>query len=496
MLPPPALHRSTQARRVVWPRWGLREVTAEGSGFEGSRGGGGLNQDQIWSQVQEELRFQLAKRTYDMWLKNTSVVSADGGTFRIGVPSKLAKDWLEDRFSGLIQETLQAVTGAEVDIDFVIAPSEHRPAHAMFDGDDRNGSENGHEIAVEVESRVVTSSELNARFRFSSFVVGHNSQFAHAAAKAVAEAPGDSYNPLFLYGGVGLGKTHLMHAIGHEVHDRFPRKRVVYMTSEQFTNEVITSIATARMGEFRHKYRTVDVLLIDDVQFLAGKDRTKEEFFHTFNALHEINKQIVISSDRPPKEIPTLEDRLRSRFEWGLIADIQPPDFETRLAILHSKLGANTLIPEEVLNFIAHKVQRNIRELEGALTRIQAFAAVHQRQIDEEEAARLLSDIIPAGTRKPINVERIQSLVADYYNVTLDDMKGKRRDKHIVFPRQVAMYLVREETPSSLPAIGKAFGGRDHTTALHSIEKIANELKEDERLRYEVQSIREKLYVQ
>jgi chromosomal replication initiator protein len=456
-----------------------------------------LNQDQIWSQVQEELRFQLAKRTYDMWLKNTSVVSADGGTFRIGVPSKLAKDWLEDRFSGLIQETLQAVTGSEVDIDFVIAPSGHRPAHAMFDDDHAsdNGHDNGNEPAVEVAG--VTPSELNARFRFSSFVVGHNSQFAHAAAKAVAEAPGDSYNPLFLYGGVGLGKTHLMHAIGHEVHDRFPRKRVVYLTSEQFTNEVISSIATARMGEFRHKYRTVDVLLIDDVQFLAGKDRTKEEFFHTFNALHEINKQIVISSDRPPKEIPTLEDRLRSRFEWGLIADIQPPDFETRLAILHRKLGDHgSLIPEEVLSFIAHKVQRNIRELEGALTRVQAFAAVHQRQVDEDEAARLLSDIIPAGTRKPINVERIQVLVADYYNVTLDDMKGKRRDKHIVFPRQVAMYLVREETPSSLPAIGKAFGGRDHTTALHSIEKIANELKEDERLRYEVQAIREKLYVQ
>ena len=460
-----------------------------------------MNQDQIWSQVQEELRFQLAKRTYDMWLKNTSVVSADGGTFRIGVPSKLAKDWLEDRFSGLIQETLQAVTGSEVDIDFVIAPTGHRPAHTLFDGDDDHRTAHGHENGVEAvaEPAVVAPapSELNARFRFSSFVVGHNSQFAHAAAKAVAEAPGDSYNPLFLYGGVGLGKTHLMHAIGHEVHDRFPRKRVVYLTSEQFTNEVISSIATARMGEFRHKYRTVDVLLIDDVQFLAGKDRTKEEFFHTFNALHEINKQIVISSDRPPKEIPTLEDRLRSRFEWGLIADIQPPDFETRLAILHSKLGNNgSLIPEEVLSFIAHKVQRNIRELEGALTRVQAFAAVHQRQVDEDEAARLLSDIIPAGTRKPINVERIQVLVADYYNVTLEDMKGKRRDKHIVFPRQVAMFLVREETPSSLPAIGKAFGGRDHTTALHSIEKIANELKEDERLRYEVQAIREKLYVQ
>jgi chromosomal replication initiator protein len=460
-----------------------------------------VNQDQIWSQVQEELRFQLAKRTYDMWLKNTSVVSADGSTFRIGVPSKLAKDWLEDRFSGLIQETLQAVTGAEVGIDFVISPSSHRPPLVATDGDDvdglsANGHENGHENGVETDLAPAPS-ELNARFRFSSFVVGHNSQFAHAAAKAVAEAPGDSYNPLFLYGGVGLGKTHLMHAIGHEVHDRFPRKRVVYLTSEQFTNEVISSIATARMGEFRHKYRTVDVLLIDDVQFLAGKDRTKEEFFHTFNALHEINKQIVISSDRPPKEIPTLEDRLRSRFEWGLIADIQPPDFETRLAILHSKLGGHTsLVPEEVLNFIAHKVQRNIRELEGALTRVQAFAAVHQRSVDEDEAARLLADIIPAGTRKPINVDRIQLLVADFYNVTLEDMKSKRRDKHIVFPRQVAMFLVREETPSSLPAIGKAFGGRDHTTALHSIEKIANELKEDERLRFEVQAIRERLYAE
>jgi len=453
-----------------------------------------VNQDQIWSQVQEELRFQLAKRTYDMWLKNTSVVSADGSTFRIGVPSKLAKDWLEDRFSGLIQETLQAVTGAEVGIDFVISPSSHRPPLVATDGEDDDGlSANGHENGPEkgAEPDIAPApSELNVRFRFSSFVVGHNSQ-------AVAEAPGDSYNPLFLYGGVGLGKTHLMHAIGHEVHDRFPRKRVVYLTSEQFTNEVISSIATARMGEFRHKYRTVDVLLIDDVQFLAGKDRTKEEFFHTFNALHEINKQIVISSDRPPKEIPTLEDRLRSRFEWGLIADIQPPDFETRLAILHSKLGGRTsLVPEEVLNFIAHKVQRNIRELEGALTRVQAFAAVHQRSVDEDEAARLLADIIPAGTRKPINVDRIQMLVADFYNITLEDMKSKRRDKHIVFPRQVAMFLVREETPSSLPAIGKAFGGRDHTTALHSIEKIANELKEDERLRFEVQAIREHLYAE
>ena len=260
-------------------------------------------------------------------------------------------------------------------------------------------------------------------------------------------------------------------------------------------NEVIASIQNARQSELRMKYRTVDVLLIDDIQFLAGKDRTKEEFFHTFNALHEINRQIVISSDRPPKEIPTLEDRLRSRFEQGLLADIQPPDFETRLAILKSKLGiSGGLISEPVLTFIAHKVQKNIRELEGALTRVLAFSAIHQHQVDEDTAARLLEDIIPAGARRPLTIERIQEVVADYYQLSIEDVKSKRRDKLIVFPRQVAMYIVREETPSSLPVIGQAFGGRDHTTALHSIDKIANELKEDDRLRYEVEAIRERLY--
>jgi len=444
--------------------------------------------DQIWSAVQEELRFQLAKPSYETWLKNTALLSAEGGIFRIGVPSKLAKDWLEDRFAGLIQETLQAVTGTEVEVDFVVSATDHRPGadgeEVLLTVDD-----------VEEQAPAIAPSELNEKFKFSSFVVGNNSRFAHAAAKAVADAPGETYNPLFLYGGVGLGKTHLMHAIGHEVRRRFPAKRVLYQPSEQFMNEVIASIQNARQSELRMKYRTVDVLLIDDIQFLAGKDRTKEEFFHTFNALHEINKQIVISSDRPPKEIPTLEDRLRSRFEQGLLADIQPPDFETRLAILKSKLGSKSgTVSEEVLSFIAHKVQKNIRELEGALTRILAFSAIHQRQISETDAADLLTDIIPAGTRRPLTIGRIQETVADYYQISLEDMKSKRRDKHIVFPRQVAMFLVREETPSSLPAIGQAFGGRDHTTALHSIEKIMNELKEDDRLRYELQALRERLY--
>jgi chromosomal replication initiator protein len=447
-----------------------------------------VNQDQIWTAVQDELRFQLAKPSYETWLRNTSLLSADGSIYRVGVPSKLAKDWLEDRFAGLIQETLQAVTGNEVEVDFVVSSNGHRSA--LAGEDDLLAADDMPEPAPPAGQ-----SELSEKFKFSSFVVGNNSRFAHAAAKAVADAPGETYNPLFLYGGVGLGKTHLMHAIGHEVRRRFPKKRVLYLTSEQFMNEVIASIQTARMSEFRVTYRTVDVLLIDDIQFLAGKDRTKEEFFHTFNALHEINKQIVISSDRPPKEIPTLEDRLRSRFEQGLLADIQPPDFETRLAILRSKLSANAnLVSEAVLTFIAHKVQKNIRELEGALTRVLAFSAIHQRPVDEEEAARLLEDIIPAGNRRPLTIDRIQETVAEYYQVSVEDMKSKRRDKHIVFPRQVAMFVVREETPSSLPVIGQAFGGRDHTTALHSIEKIMNELKEDERLRYEVQSIRERLY--
>jgi chromosomal replication initiator protein len=445
-----------------------------------------VNQDQVWTALKDELRFQLARPSYETWLKPTVLLSVEASTYRVGVPSKLARDWLEDRFAGMIQETLQAITGAEAEVDFVISDNGHRTDLA-----DEYSRE---EPAVEQVDQLAHG-DLNERFKFSTFVVGSNSRFPHAAAKAVADAPGNSYNPLFLYGGVGLGKTHLMHAIGHEVHRNFPKKRVMYLTSEQFMNEVISSIQTNRMSELRVKYRTVDVLLIDDIQFLASANRTKEEFFHTFNALHEINKQIVISSDRPPKEIPTLEDRLRSRFEQGLLADIQPPDFETRLAILRSKVGANGgLISESVLTFIAHKVQKNIRELEGALTRVLAYSAIHQRQIDDETAARLLEDIIPAGARRPLTIDRIQEVVADYYQLTVEELKSKRRDKHIVFPRQVAMYIVREETPSSLPVIGQAFGGRDHTTALHSIDKIENELKEDERLRYDMQSLRERLY--
>jgi len=336
-----------------------------------------MNPEQIWQAAQEELRFQLSKPSYETWLKNASLVGRERNDFRIGVPTKLAKDWLEDRYSAMIKETLSAIVSGDVTVAFEVVSGSGEAAAAAK----RNARDAAVAVAdeppPEVDDPVLEeSSLLNPKFQFQHFVVGNNSRFAHAACRAVAETPAKAYNPLFLYGGVGLGKTHLMHAIGHAVIEKHHRRKVAYVTSEKFMNEMITSIQEGRMNDFRTRYRTVDVLLVDDIQFLAGKDRTQEDFFHTFNALHELNRQIVISSDRPPKEIPTLEDRLRSRFSWGLIADIQAADFETRVAILKSKVGPYArLVPEDVLSFIAHKIQKNIRELEGALIRVIAPGA-------------------------------------------------------------------------------------------------------------------------
>jgi chromosomal replication initiator protein len=449
-----------------------------------------MNPEQIWQAAQEELRFQLSKPSYETWLKNASLVTRERNAFKIGVPTKLAKDWLEDRYSVMIKETLSAIVSSDVSVAFEVVPGQAEPANG------RAAVALAEEPVPEIEEPVLTeASQLNPKLQFQHFVVGNNSRFAHAACRAVAETPAKAYNPLFLYGGVGLGKTHLMHAIGHAVLEKHHRRRVAYVTSEKFMNEMITSIQEGRMNDFRTRYRTVDVLLVDDIQFLAGKDRTQEEFFHTFNSLHELNRQIVISSDRPPKEIPTLEDRLRSRFSWGLIADIQPADFETRVAILKSKVGPYTrLVPEDVLSFIAHKIQKNIRELEGALIRVIAHASLNRATINVEMAAKLLQDVIPSTDTRTLSIDTISRTVANFYHITLEEMKGKRRDKHIVFPRQVAMYLIREETASSLPAIGQAFGGRDHTTVLHSYEKISTESKEDQRLQSDLRKLREMLY--
>jgi chromosomal replication initiator protein len=458
-----------------------------------ARGGAVTADEQIWAGAQEELRFQLTRPSYDTWLANAVLIDTDGTHFTIGVPTRLARDWVSDRYVALIEETLSGIVGHDCEVVITVDPKASPPPDEPSPLVPVDAVENGPE---QPESHGAMDSRLNPNFTFSTFVVGNSSRFAHAACRAVADAPGKAYNPLFLYGGVGLGKTHLMHAIGHAVREAGGRRapKVAYITSEKFMNEMIAAIQENKTHEFRLRYRTVDVLLIDDIQFLAGKDRTQEEFFHTFNALHEIQKQIVVSSDRPPKDIPTLEDRLRSRFEGGLMADIQPPDFETRLAILKTKLGAHSrLVPDEVCSFIAHKIQKNIRELEGALIRVLAHASINGEPVELETAQRILRDIIPVADNQPVSIELIQETVADYFNISLEEMKGKRRDKHIVFPRQLAMFLIREGTESSLPVIGSAFGGRDHTTALHAIEKITELLREDARLQSDVRQIRERL---
>jgi len=451
-----------------------------------------MNADQIWQAAQEELRFQLSKPSYETWLKNASLLASDKNLFRIGVPTKLARDWLEDRYLAVIKETLSALVSTEVAVSFEVVSGQEP---ALGGGGPVAVAVAEEPVPVTEEPPLEDLSQLNPKFQFQHFVVGNSSRFAHAACRAVADTPAKAYNPLFLYGGVGLGKTHLMHAIGHMVIEKHKRRRVAYVTSERFMNEMITSIQEGKMNDFRTRYRTVDVLLVDDIQFLAGKDRTQEEFFHTFNSLHELSRQIVISSDRPPKEIPTLEDRLRSRFEWGLIADIQPPDFETRVAILKSKIGGYAkLVPEEVLSFMAHKIQKNIRELEGALIRVIAHASLNHHPVSVDLAAKILQDVLPSSEARTLSIDTIARTVANFYHISLEEMKGKRRDKHIVFPRQVAMYLIREETASSLPVIGQAFGGRDHTTVLHSYEKISTEAKEDQRLQADLRKIREILY--
>ena len=449
---------------------------------------------QIWQVAQEELRFQLARPGYETWLAKAVLVECDGQTFTIGVATRLARDWVREKYVPVIREILSGLVSHDCDVVVTVDPAAVPPLDEpapLADAPEPSSGGNG-----ESANDGSNASRLNPNFTFSTFVVGNSSRFAHAACRAVADAPGKAYNPLFLYGGVGLGKTHLMHAIGAAVragHRRPPL--VAYITSEKFMNEMITSIQENRTNDFRTRYRNVDVLLIDDIQFLAGKDRTQEEFFHTFNALHEVQKQIVVSSDRPPKDIPTLEDRLRSRFEGGLMADIQPPDFETRLAILNTKLGVHgALVPDEVCSFIAHKIQKNIRELEGALIRVLAHASIGGHPVTLEAAQTILRDIIPVGDSTPVSIDVIQATVAEYYNISLEEMKGKRRDKHIVFPRQVAMYITREETESSLPVIGAAFGGRDHTTAMHAIEKITDLVLEDVRLQADIRQLIQRLH--
>ena len=447
----------------------------------------------LWEQALNIIKGEISEISFNTWIKSCTPISISDNILKLSVPNEFTKGILDTRYKDLLIQALKIVTSRKFKIEFYLESDLEEEKE-----NEEKQKEEKKENTNDVDGSIVVSDEmsatLNPKYTFQSFVIGNSNRFAHAASLAVAESPAKAYNPLFIYGGVGLGKTHLMHAIGHYILQENPKAKVVYVSSEKFTNELINAIKDDKNEEFRNKYRKVDVLLIDDIQFIAGKERTQEEFFHTFNALHEENKQIILSSDRPPKEIPTLEDRLRSRFEWGLIADIQPPDFETRMAILKKKADVEGLnVPNEVMVYIATKIKSNIRELEGALIRIIAYSSLTNRDVSVDLASEALKDIISNKESAPVTVKTIQESVANYYNLRIEDLKSKRRTRNIAYPRQIAMYLSRKLTDMSLPKIGEEFGGRDHTTVIHAYEKISENLKTDEGLQSMINDITKKL---
>jgi chromosomal replication initiator protein len=446
-----------------------------------------MNADHAWQSVLGQLQMEMPRAAFDTWVRDTRILSYEEGQLTVRVQNAYARDWLESRLHSTVCRLLAGIMNRAVDVKFVVA-GQDEPVETAEPA--RDEGETSSAAPVPVKQRHAT---LNPRYTFDTFVVGANSRLAHAAALAVAERPARAYNPLFLYGGVGLGKTHLLHAIGNACHDR--GLTVLYVSSEEFTNDLINAIRSHNTQTFRDKYRSIDVLLIDDIQFIAGKESTQEEFFHTFNTLHGQDKQVIVSSDRPPKAMVTLEERLRSRFEWGLTADIQPPDLETRTAILRykaEKLGR--AVPDELLDMIARRVQSNIRELEGALNRIVAFAELSGSPLTPKLADVALADLLPQARTLP--PEKVVDVVARAFNLTVEHLLGRDRSREVALPRQVAMYLLREEANVSLPQIGEVLGGRDHTTVMYAIEKIADKLETDNHFRQRVVQIRQQLYGQ
>ena len=498
-----------------------------------------------WLRILETVQESLSSSACEKWLAPVKPVRLDGGTLELSAPNDFIRDWIRSKYLPIIESAAQDTIGEGahitiISLDLPSVPREDEPAEdravprkvqkaaraakgraypdALHEGGPVQtsllseeaemltdvsatphmtyGKTSASKGAADLPSPIAPgdASTLNPRYTFDTFVTGKSNQLAHAASVSVAENPGHGYNPLFLYGGVGLGKTHLMHAIGHRILEHHPEMRVLYVSSEKFTNELINSIRDGHPEKFRDKYRTIDVLMVDDIQFISGKTSTQEEFFHTFNALHDDNKQIILSSDRPPKEVEKLEDRLRSRFEWGLITDIQAPDLETRIAILRKKAMVDHLdVPNDVMFSIANRVDTNIRELEGALTRVVAYASLTRQPVTTELAMQALKDLFPDGGQKEVTLEVIQEIVANYFQIPVDDLHSKKRSRSIAFPRQVAMYLCRELTESSLPAIGQFFGGRDHTTVLHAYDKIQKEKETDDKLEKTIHDLMERI---
>src|SRR6266446_1305300 len=444
--------------------------------------------DKIWTTAQEQLRSMLSSDVYNLWFAPLRASAHDHNSIVLEVADDFCEVWLKDNYMSLLQDVLAVASGQQLQVRFKVTPPAGAPAAAALVATakpktsaaaDRNSN---HDL------------NFNPKYTFETFVVGNNNNFAYAAAQAVAQAPGKSYNPLFLYGGVGLGKTHLLHAIGQHVVAHRKGARVAYLSSEKFTNEYIDGIQNNQLVRFRKKYRQTEVLLIDDIQFLAGKERIQEEFFHTFNALHESHRQIVLTCDRPASVIQNLEHRLVSRFEWGLVTDLQPPDVEMRLAILHKKAQLmGVVLPDDITNFLANRIRTNIRRLEGALIRVASYASLTGRKLSVEVVEGLLREILHEEGRQSINIEVIQKKVAEHYDIRLADMTSKRRPENIAFPRQIAMFLTRQMTESSLSTIGEAFGGRDHGTVLHACRLVKDRMQVDATVRQVVSYLEKQL---
>ena len=473
-----------------------------------------MDQRQVWRATLGELEISLSQATFETWFRRTALIRVDeaSSTFVLGVASGFAKDWVEERYRSLIAQTIAKIVGYSVTLTVEVVSEAELDAHGALGSRSKSlpatsglttetdanagasASRGSDAVRIVDASEPTRPTNLNARYTFATYVVGSGTRLAHAASQSVSERPGGAYNPLFLYGGTGLGKTHLLHAIGNAVMERSPKRRVLYITGEAFTNEFILGIQQGAADAFRSRFRKIDVLLIDDIQFIADKERTQEEFFHTFNALHSAGKQIVITSDRTPKEISLLEERLRSRFEWGLIADISSPDLETRIAILRSKAEeSGVIVADDVVEQVARRVQSNVRELEGALTRLVAVGRLSGMPVTMELAARVLSEAVYPNPKRILEPEQVVSVVAEHFGLTVEQLRGPKRDREIVVPRQIAAYLSREETDASLVRIGGALGGRDHSTIIHGCAKIEREMSYDAELRREVALLREAL---
>ena len=449
-----------------------------------------MNKEELWKACLGQLEITLSKANFSTWFKNTFIIEFTDTQAIIGVPNSFTKNWLQNKYHEAIKNALIQITSKEIkDITYTIQPLPQnisvgikKPVDAAFNRKAHNPLEN-------------KKTGLNSKYVFGHFIVGKFNELAHAAAIAISQKPGTTYNPLFIYGGVGLGKTHLLHAIGNEILKSQPDAKVLYLPCERFTNEFVQSVQGGSLESFKNTYRTVDVLLIDDIQFLAGRERTQEEFFHTFNTLHQSNRQIVLCSDHPPKALPGIEERLISRFEWGMIADVAAPDLETRIAILESKcLEKNQTIPKDVIIYIANVIQKNIRELEGALNRVIAYQELHKTVLDVDFVKKILESFTSSAKRSSITSRRLIQVVAEFYDRKIDDLTGESRKKELVRPRQIIMYLMREEINSSFPNIGNELGGRDHTTAMHAYNKISQEIEVNEKIRKDLELIKQRLY--